>query len=54
MRRSAVKRKELSDSALVPTRLVLEEKAFERIVALLERPPAPTDALRELMRGASG
>jgi uncharacterized protein (DUF1778 family) len=44
-------RKELPDEALVPARLVLDDKAFERVVALLERPPAPTDALRELMRG---
>jgi uncharacterized protein (DUF1778 family) len=44
-------RKELPDEALVPARLVLDVKAFERVVALLERPPAPTDDLRELMRG---
>jgi uncharacterized protein (DUF1778 family) len=44
-------RKELPDEALVPARLVLDDKAFERVVALLERPPAPTDALRKLMRG---
>jgi uncharacterized protein (DUF1778 family) len=44
-------RRELPDEALLPTRLVLDDKAFERVVALLERPPAPTDALRELMRG---
>jgi uncharacterized protein (DUF1778 family) len=44
-------RSELPDEALVPVRLVLEDKAFDRVVALLERPPAPTRALRELMRG---
>jgi len=44
-------RKELPNEALVPARLVLEDKTFERVVALLEHPPAPTDALRELMRG---
>lgn len=43
-------RRELPDEALIPARLVLEDKAFDRIVALLESPPAPTDALRELMR----
>lgn len=44
-------RRELPDEALVPTRLVLDDKAFDRVVDLLERPPAPTAALRELMRG---
>ncbi len=44
-------RKELPDEALIPARLDLDEETFDRVVALLERPPAPTDALRELMRG---
>lgn len=44
-------RRELPDEALIPARLMLEDEAFDRIVALLERPPAPTNALRELMRG---
>jgi uncharacterized protein (DUF1778 family) len=44
-------RRELPDEALVPARLVLEDKAFERIVGLLEAPPAPSEALRELMHG---
>ena len=43
-------RRELPDEALIPTRLVLEDKTFDRVVALLEEPPAPTAALRELMR----
>lgn len=47
-------RKELPDEALIPARLVLEDKAFDRIVELLERPPAPTKALRELMRDQGG
>ena len=40
----------LPDEALVPARVVLDDKAFDRVVDLLGRPPAPTDALRELMR----
>jgi uncharacterized protein (DUF1778 family) len=44
-------RSQLPDEALVPTRLVLDDDAFDRIVALLAAPPAPTPALRELMRG---
>ena len=39
--------------ALIPGRLVLDDKAFDRIVDLLENPPAPTEALRELMRNES-
>ena len=44
-------RKELPDEALIPARLVLEDKAFDRVGDLLESPPAPTETLRELMRG---
>ena len=47
-------RKELPDEALIPVRLVLDDKVFDRIVELLEHPPAPTKALRELMRGQGG
>jgi uncharacterized protein (DUF1778 family) len=44
-------RRELPDEALVPARVVLENHAFDRIVTLMESPPAPSRALRELMRG---
>jgi len=44
-------RRELPDEAIVPARIVLEDKAFDRIVESLERPGAPTQGLRELMRG---
>ncbi len=44
-------RRELPEDALVPARIVLDDKAFDRIVALIERPPTPTAALRDLMRG---
>jgi len=43
-------RRELPDEALVPARIVVEDKAFGRIVELVESPPAPTAGLRELMR----
>lgn len=46
-------RRDLPDEAFIPTRLVLDNKAFDRIVELIEKPPAPTAALRELMRGQS-
>lgn len=45
-------RTEYPDEALIPTRIVLEAQSFDRVVDLLEHPPAPTPALRELMRGA--
>ena len=44
-------RSALPDEALVPARLVVEDQTFDRIVEQVERPPAPTAALRELMRG---
>jgi hypothetical protein len=44
-------RRELPDEALVPARLVVEDKAFDRIAELVASAPAPTKALRELMRG---
>ena len=47
-------RRELPDEALVPTRLLIEDKAFDRIAQLVADPPAPTRALRELMRGQGG
>ncbi len=47
-------RTELPDEAFVPARLVLEDDAFDRLVATIERPSAPTDALRELVRGRDG
>jgi uncharacterized protein (DUF1778 family) len=44
-------RRELPDEAFIPTRIVLDDEAFDRVAQLLDNPPAPTDALRELMRG---
>lgn len=37
-------RKELPDEALIPTRLVLDDKAVDRVVRLLGKPPAATQA----------
>ena len=44
-------RRELPDEALIPTRITLEDKAFDAIVDRLEHPVAPSAALKELMRG---
>jgi uncharacterized protein (DUF1778 family) len=42
-------RRELPNDALIPARLVLDDDAFDRVVDLLENPPTPTKALRELL-----
>jgi uncharacterized protein (DUF1778 family) len=47
-------RRVLPDEALIPARLMVEDKAFDRLIDLLESPPEPTEALRELMRGKGG
>jgi uncharacterized protein (DUF1778 family) len=47
-------RRELPDEALIPTRLMVDDKTFDRLIELLESPPEPTGALRELMRGEGG
>ena len=44
-------RRELPDEALIPVRMVLDDATFDRVATALTRPPTPTDALRELMRG---
>lgn len=44
-------RRELPDEAFIPARLVLSEGSFDTVVEMLDRPPAPTAALEELMRG---
>lgn len=45
-------RRELPDEAFVPTRFVVDDDTFKRIVDRLDAEPAPTPALRELMRDA--
>ena len=42
-------RRELPDEALIPARLVIKDKVFDRIIDLIESPPRPSEALRELM-----
>ena len=45
-------RRELPDEALIPTRIVLSDEAFDRVVTSMEQPAKPTAALRELMRAS--
>lgn len=47
-------RRELPDEAFIPTRVVLDDDAFDRLVERIEASSAPTPALRELMRGKNG
>jgi S-adenosylmethionine:diacylglycerol 3-amino-3-carboxypropyl transferase len=44
-------RRELPDEALIPARIVLDDDAFDRITTMVEQAPAPSKALRDLMRG---
>jgi uncharacterized protein (DUF1778 family) len=44
-------RRDLPDEAFIPTRIVLDDEAFDRLAERLDAAPEPTDALRELMRG---
>lgn len=42
---------ELPEDAFIPPRLVLTPESFERIMDTIENPPAPTQAMLELMNG---
>lgn len=44
-------RRDLPEEAFTPSRIVLVDPAFDRLVKLLKRAPKPTRALVELMRG---
>lgn len=44
-------RRDLPDEAFIPSRIVLGDPEFDRLTKLLDRPPKPTRALVELMRG---
>ena len=46
-------RRELPDEALVSVRLVVDDAAFDDLIDVLESPPKPSHALRELMRGTN-
>lgn len=43
--------RELPADLIIPPRIVVEPKTFERVAALTRRPRKPTKALRELMSG---
>ena len=46
-------RRELPEDAFIPVRIVLDDDAFDRVVRAIEKPSAPSEALRELMGGRS-
>jgi uncharacterized protein (DUF1778 family) len=43
--------RELPDEAFIPARIVIDDPELERLIDLIESPPSPTTALRELMSG---
>ena len=47
-------RRELPDEAFIPSRIVVDDKGFDRVAELLKHPPPPNEALRELMGGRNG
>lgn len=44
--------RELPSDVIISPRIVITEDSMRNVVDLLERPPAPTSALKKLMRGA--
>lgn len=42
--------KELPADIIIPAKIMLTEKSMSQIVNMLENPPKPTQALKELMR----
>ena len=44
-------RRELPEEAFIPARLLLDSEGFEVVASLLDDPPEPTPALRELLGG---
>lgn len=45
--------RELPADVIIPPRIVVTDESMRTIADLLERPPAPTPALKRLMRGGS-
>ncbi len=41
---------EIPEEFIVPNKLILSENSFEEVVNLIENPPKPTKALKELMQ----
>jgi hypothetical protein len=41
----------MAETQIIPPRIVVEQKTFERVAELTRRPRKPTKALRELMGG---
>ena len=44
--------RELPTDVIISPQVVVTEDSMRNVIDLLERPPAPTPALRKLMRGA--
>lgn len=44
--------RELPADVIIPPRIIVTEQTMRMIADLLERPPAPTPAMKKLMRGS--
>jgi uncharacterized protein (DUF1778 family) len=44
---------ELPEEAFLPSRLVLSEASFQKVMDIIDNPPPPTKAMLELMNGHS-
>ena len=42
---------EIPEEFIVPTKIVLSDESFQQVTEMMEHPPKPDDALKELMRG---
>ena len=47
-------RRDLPEEAFIPSRFVLEDRAFAALLERLAKPSAPTKALRRLMNASDG
>jgi uncharacterized protein (DUF1778 family) len=43
---------QIPEEYLIPTRIVLTNESFDKMIDLVENPPKPTKALRDLMKRA--
>ena len=41
------------EEAFLPSRLVLSETSFQKVIDMIDNPPSPTKAMLELMNGHS-
>ena len=42
---------EIPEEFIIPTKIVLTDASFQKVLDMIDNPPEPTDALKVLMRG---